>query len=377
MSKINEKKQNNPLISKKKIFAINYMIQTSFSFNGNNNNFLMKKTLEKEKLISNKNKETCFSSLNHNKESKEGRKTIRKDIKIRFKVNQETELIKKIFITKRIQKNSKRWNKKEKMLFLEGLYKFGCDWKVIKKYIKSRSSIQVRSHAQKFLLKLRKFKDDSLGIDFTKDSDNNTQEIIQKLKEIIDKNKNEKIFHILTEKLTGKRFKKVKTDDFDYNNKLTNYSDSISKNDKIYSLNIFNVDNNNDNKKSVKETNDNNIKKEINNTEMNIELNKEYERNTITKDYDINHFFGINSMIPNSIYLNDFFFNDGIYFENNKENSNNNITLNPEKENNGINKLSNALEKEEINYYWHFNDKINLLENEIPLNIDKSFEKFV
>ena len=377
MSKINEKKQNNPLISKKKIFAINYMIQTSFSFNGNNNNFLMKKTLEKEKLISNKNKETCFSSLNHNKESKEGRKTIRKDIKIRFKVNQETELIKKIFITKRIQKNSKRWNKKEKMLFLEGLYKFGCDWKVIKKYIKSRSSIQVRSHAQKFLLKLRKFKDDSLGIDFTKDSDNNTQEIIQKLKEIIDKNKNEKIFHILTEKLTGKRFKKVKTDDFDYNNKLTNYSDSISKNDKIYSLNIFNVDNNNDNKKSVKETNDNNIKKEINNTEMNIELNKEYERNTITKDYDINHFFGINSMIPNSIYLNDFFFNDGIYFENNGENSNNNITLNPEKENNGINKLSNALEKEEINYYWHFNDKINLLENEIPLNIDKSFEKFV
>ena len=62
MSKINEKKQNNPLISKKKIFAINYMIQTSFSFNMNNNNFLMKKTLEKEKLISNKNKETCFSS---------------------------------------------------------------------------------------------------------------------------------------------------------------------------------------------------------------------------------------------------------------------------------------------------------------------------
>ena len=377
MSKINEKKQNNPLISKKKIFAINYMIQTSFSFNMNNNNFLMKKTLEKEKLISNKNKETCFASLNHNKESKEGRKILRKDIKIRFKVNQETELIKKLFITKRIQKNSKRWNKKEKILFLEGLYKFGCDWKVIKKYIKSRSSVQVRSHAQKFLLKLRKFKDDSLGIDFTKDSDNNTQEIIQKLKEIIDKNKNEKIFHILTEKLTGKRFKKVKTDDFDYNNKLTNYSDSISKNDKIYSLNIFNVDNNNDNKKNVKETNDNNIKKEINNTEMNIELNKEYERNTITKDYDINHFFGINSMIPNSIYLNDFFFNDGIYFENNKENSNNNITLNPEKENNGINKLSNALEKEEINYYWHFNDKINLLENEIPLNIDKSFEKFV
>ena len=377
MSKINEKKQNNPLISKKKIFAINYMIQTSFSFNTNNNNFLMKKSLEKEKLISNKNKETCFSSLNHNKESKEGRKTIRKDIKIRFKVNQETELIKKIFITKRIQKNSKRWNKKEKMLFLEGLYKFGCDWKVIKKYIKSRSSIQVRSHAQKFLLKLRKFKDDSLGIDFTRDSDNNSQEIIQKLKEIIDKNKNEKIFHILTEKLTGKNFKKKKTEDFDYNNKLTNYSDSISKNEKIFSLNIFNVDNNNDNKKNVKETNDNNIKKEINNSEMNIELNKEYERNTITKDYDINHFFGINSMIPNSIYLNDFFFNDGIYFENNGENSNNNDTLNPEKENNGINKLSNVLEKEEINYYWHFTDKINLLENEIPLNIDKSFEKFV
>jgi SHAQKYF class myb-like DNA-binding protein len=368
MSKIYEKKQNNSLISKKKPFTINYMLQTTFSYNMNQNNYLMKKTQEKAKLISSKNKETCFSSLNHNKENKEGQKEIKKDLKIKFKVNQETELIKKIFITKRIQKNSERWNKKEKILFLEGLYRFGCDWKSIKKYIKSRSPIQVRSHAQKFLLRLRKFKDDSLGIDFTKDSYNNAREIIQKLKEIIDNSKNENIFHILIEKLSRKKVKNGKTESFNYN-KLTNISDSIYKKN-IFNINIFNEDNNNN--KNVKETNDNNnIKKDINISEMNLEMNKKYERNTIIKDYDINHYYGINFMIPNTICLN-----DGNYFENNKVNSYDDIALSEEKENNGIIKLFDAFEKEEIKYYWHFNEKINLFDNQIPENIEKAFEKF-
>lgn len=365
MSKIYGQKQNKFLISKKKPFTINYRFQTTFSFNMDQNNYLMKKTPAKVKLISNKNRETCFASLNHNKESKEVQKERRKDLKIKFKVNQETELIKNKFITKRIQKNSERWNKKEKILFLKGLYRFGCDWKVIKKYIKSRSSIQVRSHAQKFLLRLRKFKDDSLGIDFTKDSDNNPQEIIQKLKEIIDNSKNENIFHILIEKLSRKKRKNGKTEAFNYN-KLTNISDSTSKKNN-FDINIFNEDNNN----NVDETNYNSIKTEINISEMDKEINKEHERNTITKDYDINHYYGINSMIPNSIFLN-----DDKYFKNNKVNSYDDISLSEENEINGINKLLDAFEKEEIKYYWNFNDKINLFENEIPENIEKVFEKF-
>src|SRR5690606_23037215 len=52
--------------------------------------------------------------------------------------------------------NSGRWKESEHKKFLEAIIYFGNDWKCVHKFIKSRSSTQARSHAQKFLLKLRK-----------------------------------------------------------------------------------------------------------------------------------------------------------------------------------------------------------------------------
>ena len=40
--------------------------------------------------------------------------------------------------------------------FIEGILKFGNDWKKVQNIIKTRSSTQARSHAQKFFLKLKK-----------------------------------------------------------------------------------------------------------------------------------------------------------------------------------------------------------------------------
>jgi len=51
---------------------------------------------------------------------------------------------------------SGRWKPLEHEKFLEAAIIYGNDWKMIHKCVKSRSSIQARSHAQKFLLKLRK-----------------------------------------------------------------------------------------------------------------------------------------------------------------------------------------------------------------------------
>jgi len=48
-----------------------------------------------------------------------------------------------------------RWTQKERILFAFALYKFGTDWKKIKNYISTRNMIQLRSHAQKFLEKLK------------------------------------------------------------------------------------------------------------------------------------------------------------------------------------------------------------------------------
>jgi len=51
--------------------------------------------------------------------------------------------------------NGGRWNKDEQRRFAEAVLKFGNDWKKIQNHISSRNITQVRSHAQKFLMKLK------------------------------------------------------------------------------------------------------------------------------------------------------------------------------------------------------------------------------
>ena len=51
--------------------------------------------------------------------------------------------------------NGGRWNKDEQRLFAEAVLKYGNDWKKIQNHILSRNITQVRSHAQKFLMKLK------------------------------------------------------------------------------------------------------------------------------------------------------------------------------------------------------------------------------
>ena len=48
-----------------------------------------------------------------------------------------------------------RWKFKEHMLFLEGLDKYGVNWKKICPLIKTRTPNQVRSHAQKFFFEIK------------------------------------------------------------------------------------------------------------------------------------------------------------------------------------------------------------------------------
>ena len=51
--------------------------------------------------------------------------------------------------------NNGRWTKEEQKRFAEAVLKFGNDWKKIQNHISSRNLTQVRSHAQKFLMKLK------------------------------------------------------------------------------------------------------------------------------------------------------------------------------------------------------------------------------
>ena len=51
--------------------------------------------------------------------------------------------------------NNGRWTKEEQSRFAEAVHKYGNDWKNIQIYVDTRNITQVRSHAQKFLMKLK------------------------------------------------------------------------------------------------------------------------------------------------------------------------------------------------------------------------------
>ncbi len=67
-------------------------------------------------------------------------------------------------------RTSGRWSKEEHHRFIEGLTKYGKNWKKVEEHIGTRTGAQIRSHAQKFFIRLTKEfkkrvqKEDNLGI---------------------------------------------------------------------------------------------------------------------------------------------------------------------------------------------------------------------
>ena len=52
-----------------------------------------------------------------------------------------------------------RWTEEERNRFIQGIALFGINYKKIKTLIPTRTAVQVRSHAQKFFLKMKLCKD--------------------------------------------------------------------------------------------------------------------------------------------------------------------------------------------------------------------------
>ena len=55
-----------------------------------------------------------------------------------------------------LKHNSGRWSEEEHQKFIEGILEYGNEWKKVRKIIKTRTSTQARSHAQKFFLIIKK-----------------------------------------------------------------------------------------------------------------------------------------------------------------------------------------------------------------------------
>ena len=107
-----------------------------------------------------------------------------------------------------------KWTDEEHIKFIEALYIYNCKWYYLRKYISTRAPEQIRSHAQKFYLRLKTLKDDLLGLDFTLDSIQSLNDIIKivKKKELESlSNTKGKILFIISEKLHfGKKLRKKK-----------------------------------------------------------------------------------------------------------------------------------------------------------------------
>ena len=89
------------------------------------------------------------------------------------------------FIKKKIPEKKKhikegRWTMEERIKFIEALIENGKKWKNIQDYIGSRTCAQTRSHAQKFLLKLKSISNDEFN--FKKDSIKNLGDILEEIK---------------------------------------------------------------------------------------------------------------------------------------------------------------------------------------------------
>jgi SHAQKYF class myb-like DNA-binding protein len=171
-----------------------------------------------------------------------GKKTLRFVVekKEEFNTKKLEEKIKKNKKIKKLEENNVtnegRWIEEEHDKFLDGIAQYGINWKKIKPFINSRTGNQIRSHAQKFYKRLKKCKDEQLGIDFTKDDISSIIDMINQIKEVNSNYNIKEIFKHLSDNFDNRT---KKFDFHKYENNLINNNNFL-----INQKNEFSVMNN-------------------------------------------------------------------------------------------------------------------------------------
>ena len=258
--------------------------------------------------------------------------------------------------------SSGRWKEDEHKRFLEAIIKYGNDWKEIEKYVKTRSSTQARSHAQKFFLKIKKDKNPEMDI-INKNSIKSLNEILS----VLNNEDNKKLFYLLNKYSLEK-------------NEYNNVNNRIYKKNKKKNVIIKKKDNVNNNNIII---NNVNFKEEEKNICIEIEeKNKEKITDFSNKNNNIfnlnnnnnnNDFFDINNednlkdnKINNinyikrkrrksSYYSTEFYKNfmeeKDLKFDSYVNNNNNNINLNDSELLNYIQSRKISFDDDIINFY--------------------------
>ena len=176
--------------------------------------------------------------------------------------------------------NTGRWTEEEHKKFVEGILKYGNEWKKVQNVIKTRSSTQARSHAQKFFLRIKKdlnlYSQMNKNISLNSEQNNSDDNFsIKYFFEILNENDNNKI-NMKNNKLSEQQKEKLlnfvskfsnnnSNKENDKNNIFLNNGDSIKKGlnkKKVLKQIIFDI------KKDCSIRNDINSKKKIDNIEL-------------------------------------------------------------------------------------------------------------
>ena len=244
--------------------------------------------------------------------------------------------------------NYGRWTKEERFTFLQGISLYGANWKKIKGLIPSRTAIQVRSHAQKFRIKMKSCKDEQLGIDFTLPTIHSIKDMINKIRSVNSKYNIVYIFKHLSDQHDRKRKLKKQNKNVIIHNESTineNKYNNLEENKNNYiNNNIINNININDINKNGK----------INTSEKTKEKNESNER--INKNLSINFIPPNNDIKLNSSnYINNY----SNHFLLNKKNTFLNINNNILNTLNNIKLIDNIYNDFILNNYNNYYNNLN------------------
>ena len=283
----NNNQINFPKKTKRPMFKLNFIKSNNnkhknknenkclFNTNNNNNNI----------IINNDNNNNFITTINNNNNNN----NINKKSKRKSNSN--------------IKYSSGRWKEDEHKRFVEAIIKFGNDWKQVQKYVKTRSSTQARSHAQKFFIKLKKSKNLDFNLDLSNSSIKNFHDIIQN----VPINKYNNIINVLNNVAFERGIGKKKYNNSNNNN--INNDNNINKNEEYFNNNYVmekeekNEGNENNNNININNINNNNNENNNNNNNQNQNYNNSHENEIVNPLNPNNNYLDIryilNSLINN------------------------------------------------------------------------------
>jgi len=234
-------------------------------------NFLRKKTKNKFIITRQTEKKPKFLTTEYIRKNVNFffEKDINKDIKKIFPKKKMFRTCKYFYQDDSIKNtNEGRWSYEEHIKFIESFVNYGKKWELIQKYIGTRSCRQIRSHAQKFLLRLKGLNTDKFCFDLRKSNVQSLSDVINLIAKSNKTNKNNKEYIkdtlIALTKLNlenhGQKFFERKND-----NLIIEIKKEEAVNDKISKIDD----------KSPNKTNNNNKKLEFNDFISGIDLIKD------------------------------------------------------------------------------------------------------